>query len=177
MTNKPDAKKQTTIRMSAATREKLAKLAARYGTQTEVVAVAIDRLYRDKIERRMYEAHEYAQLGQRVTEFVQAQQSTTLRQIAQHFDLSLGDVVELFELTDTLVLTISRNREEVIQMDAQDLIRNLESQYHGMVAANLSGDAPTLFDYLIRMGIDPNDIWEYSPQIGRDAGQEEPDWL
>jgi len=31
--------------------------------------------------------------------------------------LSLGDVVELFELTDTLVLTISRNREEVIQVE------------------------------------------------------------
>ena len=42
-------KKQTTIRMSEATREKLAKLAARYGTQTEVVAVAIDRLYREEV--------------------------------------------------------------------------------------------------------------------------------
>ena len=45
MKNKPDAKRQTTIRMSAATREKLDELRERHGTATEVIAVAIDRLY------------------------------------------------------------------------------------------------------------------------------------
>jgi len=49
MTNKPDAKKQTTIRMSEATREKLDELRERHGTATEVIAVAIDRLYREEV--------------------------------------------------------------------------------------------------------------------------------
>ena len=49
MKNKPDAKRQTTIRMSAATREKLAELKERHGTATEVIAVAIDRLYREEV--------------------------------------------------------------------------------------------------------------------------------
>lgn len=42
-------KKQTTIRMSAATRAKLDELTAHHGTQTEVIAVAIDRLYREEV--------------------------------------------------------------------------------------------------------------------------------
>ena len=41
------ATKQTTIRMSDATRAKADELARRYGTITEVVAVAIDRMYRE----------------------------------------------------------------------------------------------------------------------------------
>jgi hypothetical protein len=40
-------KKQTTLRFSDATRRRLDALAAAYGTVTEAVAVAIDRLYRD----------------------------------------------------------------------------------------------------------------------------------
>ena len=43
-------KRQTNVRMSDATRKKLDQLTARYGTQAEAVAVALDRLYR--AERR-----------------------------------------------------------------------------------------------------------------------------
>ena len=44
-------KKQVNVRVSEATREKLDFLTSRYGTQTEVVAVAIDRLYADYLRR------------------------------------------------------------------------------------------------------------------------------
>ena len=42
-------KKQTSIRMSTATREKLDELRERHGTATEVIAVAIDRLHREEV--------------------------------------------------------------------------------------------------------------------------------
>ena len=41
------ATRQTSIRMSEATRGKVDELARRYGTITEVVAVAIDRMHRE----------------------------------------------------------------------------------------------------------------------------------
>ncbi len=43
-------KKQVNARMSEATTGKLAVLAARYGTQAEAIAVAIDRLYESEAE-------------------------------------------------------------------------------------------------------------------------------
>jgi len=61
--------------------------------------------------------------------------------------------------------------------DTQDLIRNLEHEYHATIAANPDWKAPTLFDYLVGKGVDADDIWEYSAQIGYDAGVTEPDWL
>jgi predicted DNA-binding protein len=47
-------KQQVNIRVSDATRAKLDALTKRYGTQAEVVAVAIDRLYRTEIESENY---------------------------------------------------------------------------------------------------------------------------
>jgi len=44
------AKIQISIRISHATREKLLRLAECYGTQAEVIAVAIDRLHQAEIE-------------------------------------------------------------------------------------------------------------------------------
>jgi hypothetical protein len=41
-------KRQTTMRLSTATRTKLDELTRRHGTATEVVAVAIDRMYREE---------------------------------------------------------------------------------------------------------------------------------
>jgi predicted transcriptional regulator len=41
-------KRQTTMRLSDATRTKLDELTRRHGTATEVVAVAIDRMYREE---------------------------------------------------------------------------------------------------------------------------------
>lgn len=61
-------------------------------------------------------------------------------------------------------------------METQDLIRNLEREYHGIQAANPDWET-TLWDFLISRKVDPDDIWEYSPEIGWDAGQPEPDWL
>lgn len=43
------AKQLISIRISDATRAKLDQLATRYGTQTEVVAVALDRLYQQEV--------------------------------------------------------------------------------------------------------------------------------
>ncbi len=42
-------KQQVNIRVSGATREKLDSLTARYGTQAEVIAVAIDRLNQEEM--------------------------------------------------------------------------------------------------------------------------------
>ena len=42
-------KRQISLRISDATDEKLQALAARYGTQTEVVAVAVDRLWQQEL--------------------------------------------------------------------------------------------------------------------------------
>ena len=44
-------KRQTTIRFSEATEQKLQQLAERYGTITEAIAVAVDRLYQEEIMR------------------------------------------------------------------------------------------------------------------------------
>jgi hypothetical protein len=57
-----------------------------------------------------------------------------------------------------------------------DLIRNLEFEYFSICAANPNWSMP-LWDFLILRGVTPSDIWEYSPQIGWDAGQKQPDWL
>lgn len=43
-----EAKTQTTVMLSPATRAKLAALKRRYGTFAEVIAVAVDRLYRSE---------------------------------------------------------------------------------------------------------------------------------
>ena len=61
-------------------------------------------------------------------------------------------------------------------MNANDLIRNLEHEYYSIQAANPSWELG-LWAFLIGRGVDPDDIWGYSPQIGYDAGQEEPEWL
>ena len=61
-------------------------------------------------------------------------------------------------------------------MDTNDLIRNLEFEYHGIRAANPDWDK-SLWDFLIERGVEPDDIWGYSPQIGWDAEQKEPDRL
>ena len=61
-------------------------------------------------------------------------------------------------------------------MDKQDLIRNLESEYHGIAAANPEY-SESLFDFLVSRGIDVEDIWDYSPSIGASGGGSPPDWL
>jgi adenylate cyclase len=48
-------KKPTTVRFSDATRQKLNALTARYGTQSEALAVAIDRLYQAESQSRVVE--------------------------------------------------------------------------------------------------------------------------
>lgn len=106
-------KKQFNCRISAATRIKLNYLTTLYGTQTEAISVAIDRLHQSHKE---------------------------------------------------------------IEMDIQALIKRLEFEYYATLAANPKWNT-TLWDYLISAGIPPDNIWEYSPEIGRHANQLEPDWL
>lgn len=67
-------------------------------------------------------------------------------------------------------------REERNNMMPQDLIRNLELEYHGLKKTNPNWEM-TLWDFLISRKVHPDDIWGYSPQIGYDADQPEPDWL
>ncbi|NIV31712.1 MAG: hypothetical protein GWN58_20175 [Anaerolineae bacterium] len=57
-----------------------------------------------------------------------------------------------------------------------DIMQQLEFEYHSIKAANPEWKQ-SLWDFLIKRGCSPDDIWEYSPQIGWDAGQPEPDWL
>lgn len=61
-------------------------------------------------------------------------------------------------------------------MDTNDLIRNLEFEFHATHAANPDLEM-SMWDFLISRGISPDDIWGYSRQIGWDAEQDEPDWL
>ena len=57
------AKSQLNIRISPASREKLDYLTTRYGTQAEVISVAIDRLYQsemtDPFERELWQAGDF----------------------------------------------------------------------------------------------------------------------
>ena len=55
-------------------------------------------------------------------------------------------------------------------------ICELELEYHAICNANPDYDE-SLWDFLRGRGNEPDDIWEYSPEVGRDAGQKEPDWL
>ena len=48
-------KKPTTVRFSEATRQKLDVLTARYGTQSETLAIAIDRLYQAEVQTQIVE--------------------------------------------------------------------------------------------------------------------------
>jgi hypothetical protein len=57
------------------------------------------------------------------------------------------------------------------------LVREMEAEYYAALQANPGWKRPTLFDYLVERGIVEDDIWDYSPQIGYDAGKPEPDWL
>lgn len=61
-------------------------------------------------------------------------------------------------------------------MTANDLIGTLEFEFYGILAATPDWDT-SLWDFLIERGVEPDDIWTYSKQIGWDAGQDEPDWL
>jgi hypothetical protein len=59
---------------------------------------------------------------------------------------------------------------------SSNLISNLEFEYRSIQAANPEWDI-SLWDFLIDRGVAPDEIWGYSPQIGWDAEQEQPDWL
>ena len=61
-------------------------------------------------------------------------------------------------------------------LTTQALIALLEGAYYSIVAANPDYET-TLWHYLRGADIAPDDIWEYSPEIGWNANQSEPDWL
>ena len=61
-------------------------------------------------------------------------------------------------------------------MDTKDLMQAVEFDYHSIVAANPEYKE-SLWDFFIKRGFSPDDIWEYSPEVGREASQQEPDWL
>lgn len=61
-------------------------------------------------------------------------------------------------------------------MSNDDIMRQLEFEHHAIQAA--SPDRQTsLWNFLRSRGATPDDIWEYSPQTGYDAGQPEPEWV
>lgn len=60
--------------------------------------------------------------------------------------------------------------------EKQGLIRNLIFEYHSIHAAK-TGWIKSLWGFLCDRGIDTDDIWIYSPSIGYEANQTEPDWL
>jgi len=61
-------------------------------------------------------------------------------------------------------------------MDTKELIRHLEFEYFGIQEACPEWEME-LWDFLISRKVDPDDIWGYSPDIGRLGGQLEPEWL
>jgi len=56
-----------------------------------------------------------------------------------------------------------------------DVMQQLEFEWHA-TKAGTPGWQVSLWDFLRSRGCSPDDIWEYSPQIGYDAGQPEPEW-
>lgn len=58
----------------------------------------------------------------------------------------------------------------------KDQMQNLEQWYWAIYAAN-PDMTWTLWEFLIDKGCSPDDIWTYSPQIGYDSNQPEPEWI
>lgn len=56
------------------------------------------------------------------------------------------------------------------------IMQQLEFQYHATRAADPDYEG-MLWDFCRAWGCTADDIWEYSPQIGYDAGQSEPEWM
>lgn len=59
---------------------------------------------------------------------------------------------------------------------SKDLVESLILEWSSVVAADPE-NALDCWDFLRSKGVSENDIWEFSPQIGWDAAQPEPDWL
>ncbi len=57
-----------------------------------------------------------------------------------------------------------------------DIISTLVFEYAAIVAANPEWEMSE-WDFLISRGCPPDEIWEYSREIGWDANQPEPEWL
>ncbi len=55
-------------------------------------------------------------------------------------------------------------------------MQNLEHEYYSIYAANPALKM-TLWEFFIDKGCSPDDIWSYSPQIGYQAEQLEPEWM
>lgn len=61
-------------------------------------------------------------------------------------------------------------------MNTNDLIRNLEFEFHATPAGTPNWEM-SLWDFLTSRGFTADQIWEHCPEAAREAGQEEPDWL
>ena len=89
-------KQLISIRVSDATREKLDTLAAHYGTQAEVVAVAIDRLHQEQnIMTYRYEVGYRTKDGQDHVKTVEARNEFEARQLAGAFNEYVISIVNL----------------------------------------------------------------------------------
>lgn len=99
-----------------------------------------------------------------------------LRQVAADSQQSALVTEAAESIAQALEQAIEREEIEMIP-ETRDLIQQLETEYYAAIAANPDWDALCLFDYLTQRGIKGDDIWQYSPQIGYDANQPEPDWL
>ena len=64
----------------------------------------------------------------------------------------------------------------ITQLTTAVLISLLEGSYYSIIAARPDYDV-SLWYFLRGADVSADDIWEYNPQIGYDAGQTEPDWL
>lgn len=57
-----------------------------------------------------------------------------------------------------------------------DIMRQLELEYYAIKAAAPEWQK-SLWEFLRSRRCSSDDIWTYSPQIGYDAGQPEPEWV
>ena len=61
-------------------------------------------------------------------------------------------------------------------MDTRELVQQLVFEYDARCILNPKW-GKSLWSFLVERGVKPDDIWEYSPSIGWNAGQDEPNWL
>jgi hypothetical protein len=89
-----------------------------------------------------------------------------------------GAKTETPQLEDRPIRFTAPNRQtkEINRVDTKDLVHNLVFEYHSIVAANPNW-TKSLWGFLTGRDIEPDDIWSYAPEAGRQSDKPEPDWM
>jgi len=132
-------KKLIAIRVSQATKQKLDSLIQIHGTQTEAVAVAIDRLHQQEVDTMSYPtklAAQHMSRAARAAAYAAGLSSVHHFQIISH--ARIVDESQLEELGDTLVIrAYSKTEQKSADITAGDLFFYL-SEYDDAPIARLA---------------------------------------